>query len=73
MEVVAAQREKDSRLTLLVQGVGRGIVLRATRDVPYTRADFQLFPDDEQLLAAARRASAFVAKARLRAPFVVVS
>ena len=31
MQVMAVQREADSRLTLLVHGVGRGVVLRATQ------------------------------------------
>ena len=53
MEVVAVQREADSRLSLLVQGVARGIVLRPTQALPYARADVMLLPDDEQLLECA--------------------
>ena len=60
MQVVAVQREQDARLTLLVQGLSRAIVLRATQSLPYARADMQLLPDDEQLLASARRVARFL-------------
>ena len=60
MQVVAVQREDDSRLSLIVQGLARGIVLRPTQGLPYARADFQLFADDEALRVSARRARRFL-------------
>jgi len=55
------QREADSRLTLLVQGLARGYALRATQTLPYARADFAILPDEEQLLSSARLAGRFLA------------
>lgn len=63
MEVVAVQREADSRLSLIVQGLARGIVARPTQMLPFARADVQLLPDDEALLHSARRARRFLAAA----------
>ena len=60
-QVVAVQREADSRLTLLVQGLARGYALRATQTLPYARADFAILPDEEQLLSSARLAGRFLA------------
>ena len=60
MQVVAVQRESDSRLSLLVQGVARCIVTRPTQSLPYARADVQLLPDDEELLSSARHAQRFL-------------
>ena len=60
-QVVAVQREADSRLTLLVQGLARGYTLRATQTLPYARADFAILPDEEQLLSSARLAGRFLA------------
>ena len=54
MRVVYAQRQPDSRLTLVVQGLGRGVVIRPTQMLPYSRGDVQLLPDSESLIAAAR-------------------
>lgn len=54
MQVVAVQRETDARLTLIVQGLSRGVALRCTQALPYARADFQLLPDDEMLLGNVR-------------------
>jgi Lon protease-like protein len=65
MQVVAVQREEDSRLTLLVQGVGRGVAMRSTQTLPYARADMQLLPDDEQLLACARHGRRFLSGQQL--------
>jgi Lon protease-like protein len=57
MQIVAVKREVDSRLTLLVQGLARGYVTRSTQALPYARMDFVILPDDEQLVANARRVS----------------
>ena len=54
MRIVYAQREGDQRLTIVVQGLARGVVLNATQDLPYSRADVQILPDGEVLRAAAR-------------------
>ena len=51
--VAIAQRNADSTLTLVVQGMGRGVVLRASQLLPYSRGDVQLLPDCEVLLASA--------------------
>ena len=60
MQVIAVQREADSRLTLLVHGIGRCIVLRATQESPYARADVQSLPDDECLVSCAHRVLGFL-------------
>ena len=52
MQVVSVERLSDARLILVVQGLGRAAVLRATQQLPYARADVQLLPDREALLAA---------------------
>ena len=54
MQIVATVREQDSRLSLLVQGLSRVVVLRATQTLPYSRADVQLLPDLEALRGGAR-------------------
>ena len=54
MRVAAVERLPDSRLALIVQGLCRAVVVRATQTLPYARADVALLPDAEQLLAAAR-------------------
>ena len=64
MEIVAVQREADSRLSLIVQGLSRGIVLRPTQTLPFSRGDVQLLPDDEALTVSARRARRFLASTR---------
>ena len=61
-QVVAVQREADARLTLVVQGLSRGVALRCTQSLPYARADFQLLPDDEMLLGCARFTARFTAR-----------
>lgn len=60
MEIVAVQREADSRLSLLVQGLARGIAVRPTQTLPFARADVQILPDDEQLLACALQSRRFL-------------
>ena len=54
MRVVSFTRLTDARLRIVVQGLGRCTVLKGTRALPYARADVQLLPDSEALLAAAR-------------------
>ncbi|KAL1529908.1 hypothetical protein AB1Y20_000836 [Prymnesium parvum] len=54
VRVAYARRNPDSTLTLVVQGLARGVVLRPTQLLPYSRADVQVLPDREALLAAAR-------------------
>ena len=61
MRVVYAKRNEDSTLTLIVQGLCRGVVLSPTQMLPYSRADVQLLPDGEALRAAARASKRFVA------------
>jgi len=70
MQVMAVQRETDSRLTLLVQGLARGYALRPTQELPYARVDFALLADDEQLAASARHAEAFLERERFLAALV---
>ena len=60
MQVVAVQRESDSRLTMLVQGLCRGIVVRSTQTLPYARGDVQVLPDEEMLIENARRARRYI-------------
>jgi Lon protease-like protein len=52
MRVVYSRRDPDQRLTLVVQGVARASVTRETQALPYMRADVQILPDAESLLAA---------------------
>lgn len=52
MRVIYSRREPDQRLTLVVQGVARASVTRETQALPYMRADVQILPDSESLLAA---------------------
>ena len=55
--IVLAQREPDSRLSLVVQGLARGIVVRQTQALPYARGHVQLLPDAEALYAGVRAAA----------------
>lgn len=54
MRVAFAQRKEDGTMALVVQGIARAVVLRATQDLPYSRGDVQILPDAEALRAAAR-------------------
>ena len=58
MRVVAAKRQSNSKLKLIVQGLSRAVVVRGTQALPYARADVQILPDEEQLRAAARAGAA---------------
>ena len=58
--IVLFQREPDGRLSLVVQGLARGLVLKETQALPYARGHVQLLPDAEALLAGARAAAALV-------------
>ena len=60
VRVVFAQRNPDSTLTLIVQGLCRGAVLRPTQYLPYSRGDVQILPDSEALLAAARASKRYL-------------
>eukprot|EP00747_Dinoflagellata_sp_TGD_P178782 gnl/TRDRNA2_/TRDRNA2_28383_c0_seq1.p1 gnl/TRDRNA2_/TRDRNA2_28383_c0~~gnl/TRDRNA2_/TRDRNA2_28383_c0_seq1.p1 ORF type:complete len:613 (+),score=101.51 gnl/TRDRNA2_/TRDRNA2_28383_c0_seq1:158-1996(+) len=53
MRVVYAKQQPDGRLALVVQGLARGVVLRSTQDLPYSRGDVQILPESEALLAGA--------------------
>ena len=55
-----ARRNPDSTLTLVVQGLTRGVVLRGTQTLPYSRGDVQLLPDAEALLEGARAAARYL-------------
>ena len=54
MEIVGVERDPaGGRIELLVQGLGRGVILReTTQNTPYPRADVQWLPDSEQLIDA---------------------
>ena len=54
MQCVSYSRLDDSRLRIVVQGLGRATVVRGTQSLPYARGDVQLLPDSEALLDAAR-------------------
>ena len=56
VKIVLAQREQDSRLSLVVQGLARGSILKQTQALPYARGHVQLLPDMEALIAGARAA-----------------
>lgn len=58
--VVYHRRETDQRLTLVVQGLARAVITRATQRQPYVRADVQLLPDHESLLTAAFAVRRFI-------------
>ncbi|KAG8471159.1 hypothetical protein KFE25_009580 [Diacronema lutheri] len=49
MRVVRADRQSDARLRLVVQGLRRVRVLRATQRLPFARADVRALPDAEEL------------------------
>ena len=53
MRVVSFKRLPDARLRIVVQGLGRAIVVRGTQQLPFARGDVQLLPDTEALLDAA--------------------
>ena len=57
MEIVSIEKQPDARLAIIAQGLTRAVVVRGTQDLPYSRADVQLLPDAESLLAAACAAS----------------
>ena len=61
VRVAVAQRNPDSTLTLVVQGLCRGVVLGPTQYLPYSRGDVQVCPDSEALLAAARASERYLA------------
>lgn len=63
MEVVSVERQPDARLAMVAQGLGRAVVVRATQSLPYARADVQLLPDAETLLAAACTSSRWLRQA----------
>lgn len=66
--VAVGQRNADSTLTLVVQGLGRGVVLRPTQMLPYSRGDVQLLPDCEALLAGALASERVLGTAAVAAP-----
>ena len=59
VRIVFARRNADATLTLVVQGLCRGAVLRPTQYLPYSRGDVQVLPDAEALRVAARAAARF--------------
>lgn len=60
VRIVFARRNEDQTLTLVVQGLTRGVVLRPTQYLPYSRGDVQILPDSEALRAAARVSQRFL-------------
>lgn len=63
MRIVYAQRLSNDRLSLVVQGLARGVVLRATQYLPYSRGDVQILADKEVLLGAARASERYLRNA----------
>ena len=59
VRIVFARRNADATLTLVVQGLCRGAVLRPTQYLPYSKGDVQVLPDAEALRVAARAAARF--------------
>ena len=59
VRIVFARRNADATLTLVVQGLCRGAVLRPRQYLPYSRGDVQVLPDAEALRVAARAAARF--------------
>jgi hypothetical protein len=53
MEVAHVERLRDARLAIVVQGLGRAVVVKGTQALPYARADVQVLPDSECLLSSA--------------------
>ena len=49
MQVVAAERQSDSRIALICQALSRAVVLKGTQALPYSRGDIQILPDVEQV------------------------
>jgi Lon protease-like protein len=62
------QREQDGRLSLVVQGLARGLVLKETQALPYSRGHVQLLPDSEALLAGARISARYLRQHPLNLP-----
>lgn len=65
MEVTRAARLRDGKLLVLATAVARFRVVRARRELPYSRADVELLADAEELLA--REAMARDAAVEVRA------
>ena len=61
MEVIHVRREPDSRLSLIVRGLSRGVVVRATQELPYSRGDVQLLADEEVLSLRSRSVLSWLA------------
>ena len=57
MEIAFVEKQPDSRLTIIAQGLSRAVVVRQTQALPYARADVQVLPDSECLVSSARAAS----------------
>lgn len=66
--IVLHQREQDGRLSLVVQGLARGLVLKETQALPYSRGHVQLLPDSEALLAGARISARYLRQHPLNLP-----
>eukprot|EP00965_Chrysotila_dentata_P235925 6201032-Pleurochrysis_carterae.AAC.1 len=64
MEVVDVAWQADSRLAVVVQGVCRAVVVRATQTTPYARGEVQRLPDVEQMLSALCASSAWLRRVR---------
>ena len=62
VRIVYAQRNADSTLTLIVQGLARGVVLRGTQTLPYSRGDVQLLPDADAPAGRANKTKGMTTK-----------
>jgi Lon protease-like protein len=47
MRITSAQRTRDSRIMMVVQGLARVRVIEPTQQRPFARADVQILPDAE--------------------------
>ena len=63
MQIVCFKRLPDARLRIVVQGLGRAIVVRGTQSLPFARGDVQLLPDSEALVDAACASRAWLQQA----------
>ena len=53
MRLREVKRSADGRLFIRAEAIGRFRVLRASQELPYTRADVTVFPDAEEVLEKA--------------------
>lgn len=59
MRITSAQRTRDSRIMMVVQGLARVRVIEQTQQRPFARADVQILPDAELSSACYQEVSHF--------------